>query len=133
MVAPKDALEQKLNRTQNEANQPANEQDRTGYAIISEVNQDTSQVKIRLLKSDGEPGDVLPGGFLPLLNPLEDIHLRFGALRKGMVCRIFWRGKLKPKNPIIEVIGDENHSLLKKKPAVNKVEVGPFLIFSGGL
>ncbi len=131
--APKDKLEQKLQNTSREASQPTHEQDRIGYAIITEVNYETSQVKIRLLKSDGEPGDVLPGGFLPLLNPLEDIHLRFGALRKGLVCRIFWRGKLKPKNPLVEVIGDEDFSFLKKKPAINQVEVGPYAVFSGGL
>jgi hypothetical protein len=131
--APKNALEQKLQRTQQEASQPAHEQDRVGYAIITDINPDTSQVKVRLLKADGELGETLPGGFLPLVNPLEDIHLRFGALRKGLVCRIYWRGKLKPKNPLVEVIGDEGYSFLKKKPANNSVDIGPYAVFSGGL
>lgn len=133
MTAPKNALEQRLNKTHQEATQPAHEQDRIGWAIISEINEDTSQVKIRLLKSDGEPGDVLPGGFLPLINPLEDIHNRFGGLRKNMVCRIFWKGKLNPRNCLVEVIGPEGHSFLKKKPATNRVDVGPYAIFSGGV
>ncbi len=133
MTAPKNALEQRLQRTASEANQPTHEQDRIGYAIITEVNHETSQVRIRLLKADGDPGEVLPGGFLPLLNPLDDIHMRFGTLRKGMICRIYWRGKLKPKNPLVEVIGDESYSFLKKKPAINVIEIGPFLIFSGGV
>lgn len=133
MSAPKNALEQKLHKQHSEATQPTHEQDRIGYAVITEVNENTSQVKIRLLKSDGDPGDILPGGFLPLLNPLDDIHMRFGALRKGLVCRIYWRGRLKPKNPVVEVIGDEDHSFLKKKPATNAVELGPFAIFSGGV
>lgn len=131
--APRNALEQKFNKTHDEASQPAHEQDRISYAIISEVNEDSCQVRIRLLKADGEPGELLSGGFLPLLNPLDDIHMRFGSLRKGLLCRIYWRGKLKPKNPIVEVIGDEDHSFLKKKPATNKVELGPFAIFSGGV
>ncbi len=133
MTSPKNALEQRLTKTHNEATQPAHEQDRTSFAIITEVNQSTSQVKIRLLKADGEPGEVLNGGFLPLINPLGDIHLRFGMLRKGLLCRISWRGRLKPKNPIVEVIGDEDHSFLKKKPAANAVELGPYAIFSGGI
>lgn len=132
-MTPKNALEQKLSKQQSEATQPAHEQDRIGYAVITEVNQDTSQVKIRLLKADGDPGDILDGGFLPLLNSLSDIHMRFGALRKGLVCRIYWRGRLKPKNPVVEIIGDEDHSLLKKKPAPNTIELGPFAIFSGGV
>jgi hypothetical protein len=133
MSTPKNALEQKLGRTASEAGQPANEQDRIGYGIISEVNQETSQVKIKLLTSDGQPGEELRGGFLPLVTPLNVIHMLFGALREGLVCRIYWKGKLRPKTPLIEVIGDEEHSLLKKKPASNEVEVGPYQIFSGGL
>ncbi len=133
MSAPKNALEQKLHKQHSEATQPTHEQDRIAYAIVTEVNHNTSQVKIRLLKSDGDPGEVLPGGFLPLLNSLDDVHLRFGMLRKGLVCRIFWRGRLKPKNPVVEIIGDENYSLLRKKPAINSIELGPFAIFSGGV
>ena len=133
MSAPKNKLEQTLKKTHQEAGQPVNEQDRTGYAIISEVNEDTSQVKIKILRADGSVGEELRGGFLPLQNPLADIHHRFGALRKGLVCRIYWKGRLTPRNPIVEVIGDEEHLLLKKKAATNKVEIGPFQIFSGGL
>jgi len=133
MSTPKNALEQKLGRTHSEAGQPANEQDRIGYGIISKVNQDTSQVKIKLFNVDGSPGEELSGGYLPLLNPLSDIHFRFGALREGLVCRLYWKGKLKPKTPLVEVIGDEEHNLLKKAPSTNQVEVGPYQIFSGGL
>lgn len=132
MVA-KNALEQKLQRAHQDANQPSDEQDRIAYAIISEVNQDTSQVKIQLLNSDGTPGEVVESSFLPLINPLEDIHMRFGALRPGLVCRIYWRGTTKPTNSLVEVIGDENHSLLRKVAKENKVNVGPYLIFSGGI
>jgi hypothetical protein len=133
MSTPKNALEQKLGKTAMEAGQPANEQDRIGYGIISKVNHDSSQVKIRLLNSDGQPGEELTGGFLPLLTPLSDIHLRYGALREGLVCRIFWKGKLRPKTPLVEIIGEEDHSLLKKKAASNQVDIGPYQIFSGGL
>lgn len=131
--APKNALEQKLGRTAMEAGQPSNEQNRIAYGIISKVNQDTSQVKVKLLTKDGEVGEELTSGFLPLMNILSDIHLRFGALREGLVCRIYWKGKLKPTDPLVEVIGDEDHLFLKKAPATNKVEVGPYAIFSGGM
>ena len=133
MQAPKNALEQKLGRTANEAGQPANEQDRIGYGIISKVNQDTSQVKVKMLNADGQDGEELAGGFLPLLTPLSDIHMRFGALREGLVCRLYWKGKLRPRTPLVEIIGDEDHSLLKKTATTNQINIGPYQIFSGGL
>lgn len=131
-TAPKNSLEQRLHKSSQEAGQPVNEQDRIGYAIIEEVKVQSSQVKIRLLKADGDPGEVLPG-YHPLLNPIDDLQNRFGALRKGMVCRIFWKGKLRPKNPIVEVIGPEGHTFLTKKAFPNKVDTGPHAIFSGGV
>lgn len=133
MTAPKNALEQKLNRNASEAGQPPNEQDRIGYAIINEINQDTLQVKVTMLNSDGTPGEELEGGFLPLINPLDDIHMRFGALRVGLICRIYWKGKLRPKNPLVEVIANEEHNFLTKQASINQVEIGPYLIFSGGI
>lgn len=133
MTAPRNALEQKLQKTAREANQPNDEQDRIGYAIITDIDQNSSQVKIRLLQSDGTPGEDIPGGFLPLMNTLEDIHLRFGALQKDMICRIHWKGRLKPKNPVVEVIAPPGHSFLRKAATINEIETGPRLIFSGGI
>lgn len=132
MVA-KNALEQRLHKQSNDIGQPANDQERVGYAIISKVNEETSQVKVKLLTSDGVVGEELPGGFLPLMNPLSQIHHSFGALREGLVCRIWWKGKLRPKTPLVEVIGDEEHSFLKKAAAQNTVDIGPYQIFSGGM
>lgn len=132
-MAAKNSLEQKLQRNQMEAGQPANDQDRIGYGIISSVNHDTSQVKIKLLTADGQPGPELRGGYLPLLTPLNVIHLLYGALREGLVCRIYWKGKLRPRTPLVEVIGDETHSFLNKVPRENKIAIGPFQIFSGGM
>lgn len=133
MSAAKNALEQKLGKTSSEAGQPANDQERIGYGIISEVNHDTSQVKIKLLTADGQQGKELKGGFLPLLTPLSVIHLLYGALREGLVCRLYWKGKLQPRAPLVEVIGDESHSFLVKVPAENKIAIGPYQIFSGGM
>ncbi len=133
MSAPKNKFDQNIKKIRQEAGQPVNEQDRVGYAIISKVNEDTSQVKVKLLQADGKVGAELRGGFFPVHNPLSDIHHRFGALREGLVCRIFWKGRMTPQNVIVEVIGEEDHLLLAKKAATNKIEIGPFQIFSGGL
>lgn len=130
--APKNNLQQALNKTSKEAKSPVDEQQRINYGVISEVNHDTSQVKVRALRSDGKLGEEISKGFLPLLNPLSQIHLLYGLLREGLVVRIFWRGKLEPQNAVIEVIGDEEHNLLTKSPEPNEITIGPFKIFSGG-
>lgn len=132
VTAPRNKLEQTLSNTAQEAGQPVNEQERISYGIITEVNEDTSQVKIRLLRGDGELGDEIQS-FFPLINPLPDIHLMYGALRAGLIVRLYWKGKLVPTTGLVEVIADEDHSFLKKQPIPNELELGPWKIFSGGL
>lgn len=128
--APKNALQQTLHNTSREAGNPADEQLRISYGTISEVNQETSQVKVRIYKADGSLGEEITKGFLPIINPLSQIHMNYGLLRDGLVVRIFWKGKLEPQNALIEVIGDEDLAFLQKKPEQNEMQVGPFLIFS---
>ena len=131
--AAKNALAQTLHKTANEAGNPADEQVRIGYGAISEVDYDTSQVKVKMYRPDGSPGEELTKGFLPVLNPLSQIHMNYGLLREGLVCRIYYRGKLDPSFALIEVIGDEELSFLQKAPEANEIQIGPFLIFGPGL
>jgi hypothetical protein len=131
--APKNILQQKLHETSREARTPSDEADRITYGVISEVNYDNGQVKVRKILADGKIGDKISNGFLPLATPLSVIHHQFGALREGLVVRIYYRGKLNPKNVIIDVIGEEDHQFLSKQPAQNEIAIGPWRIFSGGV
>ena len=129
--APKNKLQQALHDTGRQAIN--DEQDNISYGIISAVNQENGQVKVKRLLADGKVGGEISRSFLPLATPLSDLFLRFGALREGLVVRIYWKGKLSLRNAIIEVIGDEEHSLLNKVPYKNEIAVGPYRIFGGSM
>jgi hypothetical protein len=132
-AAPKNILQQKLHETSRESMLPKDEEDRITYGIISEINYNNGQVRVRRILSDGKIGDEISNGFLPLSTPLSEIHLLWGALREGLVVRVYYKGKLSPKNVIIEVIGDEDHQFLNKAPLQNEIEIGPYKIFLGGV
>jgi len=131
--APKNVFQQKLHNTSRESISPKDEADRITYGVISKVNYDIGQVKVKRLLEDGKVGDLISDGFLPLSTPISDIHLRFGALREGLVVRIYYKGKLSPKDVIIEVIGDEDFKFLSKEPVQNEIVIGPHKIFSAGM
>ena len=132
-AAPKNILQQKLHETSREGTLPKDEEDRIAYGIISEINYNNGQVRVRRILSDGKIGDEVSNGFLPLSTPLSEIHLLWGALREGLVVRIYYKGKLNPKNVIVEVIGDEDHQFLNKAPLQNEVEIGAWKLFLGGV
>jgi hypothetical protein len=131
--APKNLFQQQSNKTANEVGQPPDDIERISYGIVTEVDPQSSQVKVRFLTADKTPGELVSEGFLPILNSLSQIFILYGSLRPGLLVRIFWRGKIKPKTAIIEVIGDEDSSFLAKDFDTNEVNVGPWFIFSGSL
>jgi len=131
--SPKNTLQKALHDTSREAGNPSDEADRIIYGVITEVDYERSQVKVKRLLSDGRAGEEIPGGFFPLSTPLFVVHQLFGALREGLIVRIYYRGKLNPKNVIIEIIGDETHTLVNKAPQNNEIEIGPWKIFAGGI
>jgi len=131
--APKNVFQQKLAETSRESTMPSDEADRITYGIISEVNYEKGQVKVRKILADGKIGDDISNGFLPLATPLSEIHLLWGQLREGLVVRVYYKGKLSPKNVIVEVIGDEDHKFLNKEPVKNEIEIGAFRILAGGI
>jgi hypothetical protein len=131
--APKNEFQQKFKDVSSQSRNPPDEADRITYGVISEVNFNNGQVKVKKLLADGKIGDEISEGFLPLSTPLSEIHLLWGALREGLVVRVYYKGKLTPRNQIIEVIGDEEHSFLNKEPISNEIEIGPYKIFSGGI
>ena len=115
--------------------QPSDEQDRVRYGVITETN-DNNLVKVSLLNADGDSDgkNIVQGAFLPLMNPLAQIHMIWGSLREGLICRVWWRGKLEPNaSTVIEIIADEEHNFLKKETESNEVNTQPYALFTGGI
>jgi hypothetical protein len=130
--SPQNQLQQNLNKLNLDVGQPSDDQLQISYGVVSEVDQDTSQVKVKFLLEDGKLGEELSPGFMPVITPLSVIHHLWGLLREGLVVRIYWKGKLEPHKAMIEVIGDEEHSLLNKEPMINEITIGVWKLFSGG-
>jgi hypothetical protein len=132
-TAPRNSIEQKMGHIASEASQPSYVQERISYGVITEVNTDTSQVKVTLLLDDGSTGEQVGNGYLPLIQPLDVVYLNFGSLRNGLRVRVYWRGRqYPPQAGLVEVVGDENYNFLAKEPQTPEVEIGPFKIFSSG-
>jgi hypothetical protein len=136
ITGTKNAAQQKRADARISQGQPLDEQDRFRFGVITEVN-DNNLVKVKFLGKNGQPDgeDISNGVFLPVINPLHVVHLMFGALRKGLICRVWWRGKVEPdpSTTFVEIIADEDHNFLKKEPEDNELTTGPSKIFSGGL
>ena len=131
--APRTKYQQNQDKIAREIGNPSDQQERISYGMISAVNYNSGQVKVKLLTSDGKIGEEIAPGYLPLATPLSEIHLLWGALREGLVVRIYWRGKGNYKDAIIEVIGDEEHRFLTKEPEMNELATGPWTTFLGGM
>lgn len=133
--APRDVREQNKDRLTTIAGSPVPDQQRIRYGIITAVNKESSQVKVQLFKNTGSP-DIKIENFNPIINSLSQIHLVYGALRKGLLVRFFYRGKEDPISTtrgIVEVIGDEESNFLKRDNKPNVINTGPFKLMSGGL
>lgn len=129
--APRTVLQETVSQADLSDSQTVQQQDHIDYGVVTEVNNKTSQVKVKLFDDDVT---IKGGAFLPIMNPLSQIHLQWGLLRKGMVCRVHWRGKQEPQNFVmVEIIGDEAADFLERSPKENEMSVGPFKIFSGGM
>jgi hypothetical protein len=138
----KNALQQKVNSVETTALRPDQIGDHIAYGIITDVSP-SYQVKVSLLGDNGSivpGGNIMGGSFIPLMNPLEDVFLRFGDLREGMTVRIHWRGTMNHnihpqaiKWAVVEVVSSEDHSFLNKPKEENTIAMYPHKIFSGGL
>jgi hypothetical protein len=108
---------------------------RIGYGVVTDVDIKTSQVKVKILKGDKEYDDkeILNGAFLPIINGIEEVHNRFGSLRKGLFVRLHWTGRLEPKNCLVEIIAGEDSSLLEKDQIDNDLDHSAYKLFSGGM
>jgi len=126
------SLGKTVRRATSAAGEPADTQDHLSYGIIESINFETYQVQVRTLRKD-KKALVLNGAYLPLQNQLSDIFLRWGQPRKGMFCRVHWRGKSDPRWAMVEIIGDEEANFLKKKDRKNEVVTNPYKFLGGGM
>lgn len=104
------------------------------YGVVEDINEDQSRISVRLCTSTGEEtGDITP--MWPYLNTLSEVFLLWGALRKGLMVRVFCKGQDKiPAQGIVEILGDEPPStLLGREVRANEIETGPYLMLMGGL
>ena len=126
------------------AGEPKDEQLRISYGVICDVNEDNSTVRVDTFDRGGnrtrigsgadQSGD---GALLPILQPITLIHQMFGSLRKGLVVRIYWRGKHIPgRESVVEVISDAGESVFatgRKKTRSNELAVAVHEMFMGGV
>lgn len=113
--------------------QPVPDALRIRYGIITAVDYEDSQVKVKIFTDAGRADYDLPA-FYPLINPLSQVHLLWGKLREGLAVRVFYTGKEDPpKNVLVEVIGDEGLNFLRKDRKENVLATGPYKMMSGGL
>lgn len=137
---------QKVTRTNTEkGSEPVDEQLRISYGVIAEVNDDNQRVRIDLYGRGGSKirvgagvnGNQEKGAFVPIMQPLSIIHTLYGSLRKGLVVRVFWRGKHAPgKEAIAEVISDAEESIFRsgsEETKSNELATTPHDIFTGGV
>jgi len=110
---------------------PADAGDRISYGIITDVNFANYQVKVRVLGNRRHAK--LENEWQSLITQQDEIFLRWGQLRKGMYCRIHWRGAIEAKYGFIEIIGDEETNLLKQSDKKNEVKTFPYKFLGGGL
>jgi hypothetical protein len=81
--SPRNKFQVNSDKIAREIGTTADDQERISYGIISGVNYNTGQVKVKLLESDGKIGEEISDGYLPLATPLSEIFLLWGALREG--------------------------------------------------
>lgn len=126
------------------AGEPKDEQLRVSYGVIVEVNEDSFTARVDIFDRGGQKKRIGTGlngqgegAFLPLLQPITLIHREFGALRKGLIVRIFWRGKHYPgAEALVEVISDAGEEIFfsgRKRPRANELSVQPHDLFLGGV
>lgn len=133
--APTTPNEQAQNFNSNQVAQPHAEQTHIRYGKVSGVSKN-SLVQVVLLNDNGEPEgkEIVQGTFLPVNTPMSSILLQWGPLRKGLICRVFWKGNSEPDATCsIDIIGDEEHRFLIKEPYPSDIAIGPWKIFAGGM
>lgn len=136
-------VQKSFDKSNQRAGEPKDEQLRISYGVITEVNEDNMTVRVDIFdrggqrKRVGASGLRGDGAFLSLLQPITIIHTLYGALRKGLVVRLFWRGKHFPvAESLVEIISDAGEETFisgKKKVRSNELSTQVYEIFTGGV
>lgn len=129
--SPKSIDQAGIDGTTKVASAPADSADHISYGIITDMNFANYQVKVRLLGERRH--QKLESEWQPLITQQEEIFLRWGQLRKGMHCRVHWRGSVEAKYGFVEIIGDEEMNFLKQADKENEIKVFPYKFLGGGL
>jgi hypothetical protein len=123
---------QLLRSLQNETHSVPTETPRVEYGKITAVDEETSQVRVALASRNGWSPEIPQ--FLPLMTPLSEIYLKWGALRPGLAIRLWYKGRENPRSGTVEVIGEETDlDFLKKEKKTNILDTGPYKLITGGL
>ena len=123
---------------------PVDEQIRISFGTIAEVDDETNRVKVDVVGRGGEKQRVGSGHdgtkegiWVPIIQPLEIIHSLYGALRKGLLVRVFWRGKDTPGiEAVAEVFSNvtmEEFRAGSQEARSNELATSPHNIFTGGV
>jgi len=125
--------------------EPVDEQLRISYGVIAEVNDDNQRARIdlyirggnKLRIGSGVSGNKEKGAWVPIMQPLHIIHHMYGSLRKGLIVRVFWRGKHEPgREAIAEIISDADEAIFlsgSEETKSNELATTPHDIFTGGI
>jgi len=133
-----------FDKTNQKAGDPVDDQQRWSFGIIADVNEENSRIRVDFFERKGKKvrlgagvdgeGD---GAFIPILQDITDIHQRFGRLRKGLLVKVYWKGKHFPtSDSVAEVISDSPEAIFasgRKEPRSNEVSTSSWRIFLGGV
>lgn len=129
-VPPRSGLQSSVSTAHKKAEEPGSREDRVSYGIIEDVKEEGQQVKVMDMATGKT---IAKGAYVPVLNDLEDVFLRWGQIRKGMKVRIFWRGRHGARKPLIEIIGAEDVNFLIKDFRENEIPTKAYKLMGGGL
>lgn len=136
-------IAQSFDSTNQRAGEPKDEQLRLSYGVIVDVDTETNKAFIDIF---GEGGKRIrigstdrneAGALVSIMQPMTVIHHLFGSLRKGLIVRVFWKGKHVPgKEAVAEIISDDPSAEFvtgNKGARSNELNTGPHDIFTGGV
>jgi len=119
-------------RQMDEATRPNDRAWNSGYGRVEEIDEATFQVKVRLRGGVMVGHDPKIGNFIPIMNDISDVLLRYGPLRKNLIVRVTWRGQQPNREAVAEIIGDEDSDFLTQLE-IDEGGVGAYRIFSPGV
>ena len=128
--APRSVAQDQAGVSQSKSEEMYAYADHLSYGKITDVNYAKYQVKVSLFNDVPHPE--LEKNWQPLITQQDEIFLRWGQLRIGMVCRVHWTGRKQALRGFVEIIGDENTSFVEQEDRENNVPTRPYKFLGGG-